>query len=672
MRPPFVVLAAVLACSHEAPRSEPPAVPVPASAPTETAVREPNYLVEARRSSAELIARSSGPEAAGAIRGLGRVGDAAAIGRLLALVRGGEAAERVEAVRALGMAALLGSEIGEAEAVLIERWGAASEAEQVAIAEALGRLGGAASLPVLTEGLRSASAEVKVAAAIAFGVLGRREVGPPAAIEAELAKMLAAPELAYAGLYALAQRREAWGVRVPAAALASAEARRLWVAGRAREIQDPSAACVVRASPSRAGDEAWLKGMREKGTEWMQGEREAGDIAEVLARYTCVAEAQRSRLDAGWAAAIARLRAQVVGEGKVGARLDCQLARLSAHQPGWRAPLVCVDSTEAAALEAGVLADGFGGAWAVREGRLRSLLEHADPRVRIAAVTAVGRLWGEQRALAEGALRAALADPVLGVVGAAGDAIAKIYREEPRPAPARAEDALWQALAERSGRALAEEPELYASLSGALAAMRAPEGAKQCEAGLGHANPSVRAAARTCVKELRGAEPAAVEAAAAVLPPIDPSRVVGKRVRWELTTEQGTLRVELDPEVAPWAVAMLVTLSERGFYDGLTFHREVPGFVLQGGDPEGTGWGGPGFALPSEPSNRRYVRGAVGIADAGKDTGGSQFFLMLGPAPHLEGRYTWVGQLAAEDLAVLDKLGLGDKIVRARAVIEPR
>jgi cyclophilin family peptidyl-prolyl cis-trans isomerase len=121
----------------------------------------------------------------------------------------------------------------------------------------------------------------------------------------------------------------------------------------------------------------------------------------------------------------------------------------------------------------------------------------------------------------------------------------------------------------------------------------------------------------------------------------------------------------------PWAVATIVALTERGFYDGLTFHRDVPGFVLQGGDPEGTGWGGPGFTLPSEPSHHRFDRGAVGIADAGKDTGGSQFFFMHDRAPHLEGRYTWVGELHPRHHALLPLLTVGDRIVRATVTIRP-
>ena len=123
--------------------------------------------------------------------------------------------------------------------------------------------------------------------------------------------------------------------------------------------------------------------------------------------------------------------------------------------------------------------------------------------------------------------------------------------------------------------------------------------------------------------------------------------------------------IEFDPGAAPWSVAALTSLAREGFYRGLLWHRVVPDFVVQGGDPSGTGWGGPGFVLPAEPSLRggrsRYDRGAVGIADAGLDTGGSQIFIMHSRAPHLEGRYTRIGQVVS-GMDVVDSLLVGDII----------
>jgi peptidyl-prolyl cis-trans isomerase B (cyclophilin B) len=130
-----------------------------------------------------------------------------------------------------------------------------------------------------------------------------------------------------------------------------------------------------------------------------------------------------------------------------------------------------------------------------------------------------------------------------------------------------------------------------------------------------------------------------------------------------VTTTKGVFHVALDPDVAPWNVATLVALADKKFYDGLVWHRVVPGFVVQGGDPTGTGAGGPGYSVLAEPSPVGYVRGVVGIADAGKDSGGSQWFVTLAPAPHLDGRYTVVGRVPDGDMAVVDRLQVGDRIV---------
>jgi len=120
-------------------------------------------------------------------------------------------------------------------------------------------------------------------------------------------------------------------------------------------------------------------------------------------------------------------------------------------------------------------------------------------------------------------------------------------------------------------------------------------------------------------------------------------------------TEYGNFKIELNSDIAPNTCAAI--LSQLG--KKLTFHRVVPGFVIQGGDPDGTGWGGPGYNIRSEWSNLPYLRGTVGIAHSGKDTGGSQFFVALTEQPHLEGRYTVFGKVTS-GLKVIDKIQPGD------------
>jgi cyclophilin family peptidyl-prolyl cis-trans isomerase len=99
----------------------------------------------------------------------------------------------------------------------------------------------------------------------------------------------------------------------------------------------------------------------------------------------------------------------------------------------------------------------------------------------------------------------------------------------------------------------------------------------------------------------------------------------------------------------------------------MRFHRVVPDFVVQAGDPRGDGWGGPGYALRDEINRLRYQRGAVGMALSGPDTGGSQFFVTLSPQPHLDGGYTVFGAIVDGE-ALLDVIRQGDRLVRIREV----
>lgn len=128
-------------------------------------------------------------------------------------------------------------------------------------------------------------------------------------------------------------------------------------------------------------------------------------------------------------------------------------------------------------------------------------------------------------------------------------------------------------------------------------------------------------------------------------------------------TRHGRIEIHLDIVEAPLTSASFMELARRGFYNGLPFHRVVPGFVVQGGDPRGDGSGGPGYTLRCEIGQRFYGRGAVGMALAGKDTGGSQFFVAAAPQPHLDGGYTIFGWVAS-GMEVVDKIRPGDLIER--------
>ncbi|MEW6337604.1 MAG: HEAT repeat domain-containing protein [Acidobacteriota bacterium] len=136
--------------------------------------------------------------------------------------------------------------------------------------------------------------------------------------------------------------------------------------------------------------------------------------------------------------------------------------------------------------------------------------------------------------------------------------------------------------------------------------------------------------------------------------------------RWmTLVTVRGTIQVRLDTRNAPLACFRLTELAEAKFFENLTFHRVVPDFVVQGGDPRGDGWGGPGFALRDELSLAPFATGAVGVALAGPDTGGSQLFVTLTPQPHLNGRYPHVGTVV-NGMDVAERVRRGDRLLAAR------
>jgi len=137
----------------------------------------------------------------------------------------------------------------------------------------------------------------------------------------------------------------------------------------------------------------------------------------------------------------------------------------------------------------------------------------------------------------------------------------------------------------------------------------------------------------------------------------------GKNPMATITMEKGgAIEIELHPDSAPKTAENFVTLAKKGFYNGLTFHRVEPGFVAQGGDPNGNGTGGPGYSIKAEFNERPHKRGAVAMARAADpDSAGSQFYICLAPAPFLDGKYTVFGQVV-KGMDVVDKIQIGDKM----------
>jgi len=130
-----------------------------------------------------------------------------------------------------------------------------------------------------------------------------------------------------------------------------------------------------------------------------------------------------------------------------------------------------------------------------------------------------------------------------------------------------------------------------------------------------------------------------------------------------ITLENGNeIRIDFYPEDAPKTVENFVTLAKKGFYNGLTFHRVVPDFVVQSGDPKGNGTGGPGYTIKAEFNKQKHVRGSLAMARSQHpDSAGSQFYITYGPTPHLDGNYTVFGKVTS-GMEHVDRIKQGDRM----------
>ena len=343
----------------------------------------------------------------------------------------------------------------------------------------------------------------------------------------------------------------------------------------------------------------------------------------------------------------------------------CAAAELVDRGRGWPSRVeACgleqVLPPERDARAAGILGD-LDGAEEQRVAFLERLYRDESPVMKEAVVAAAALIWHPGatdlvlRALREG-------DP--GVVAAAAEALTRIARRGPTetrvPPPLPVERAV--AALRAAGEALSDqELESLVTWLGAVEAVDARSLLPRVRALAAHPSTAVQRRAREVLAHWEEPQPSE--------PVPEPPNVIdveqipdpASRPRVILDTDRGRVVIELRPDVAPVTVARFVGLVRDRFYDGLTFHRVVPGFVAQGGDPRGDGYGGPGFWLRCEESRLPYVRGTVGMALAGRDTGGSQFFLTLSAQPHLEGRYTAFGTVV-EGLDRLDLLQPGDRI----------
>jgi cyclophilin family peptidyl-prolyl cis-trans isomerase len=282
---------------------------------------------------------------------------------------------------------------------------------------------------------------------------------------------------------------------------------------------------------------------------------------------------------------------------------------------------------------------------------LTPLMTDRDPRVRTAAALALRSLWNAPGATA--LLRKSLRTRDAGVVGALAEVISIFGGRDPDLEQALLEPAATLA----SGR----DAEAMIAVAKALGAVGSPKSAPLLRRLALDPVRAVAEAARESHARLFPADPRPPSERAPMSgfpPPVAPGPV---RVA-EVHTTKGSFRVKLHSDETPLTVGNFIALAKSGFYRRRFIHRVEPAFVVQMGDPRGDGTGGPGYALPCELTPRPYRRGSVGMALAGRDTGGSQFFVTHIDTPHLDGAYTLFGQVV-EGMAVVESLVEGDMLL---------
>lgn len=656
--------------------SKQPAAPKPAVA-DDSALRIRIAQAEVRRDIAELttLATSSDVHARElALRGLGRSGDAKGYEVLEAALADPDPRVVASAAAAIGLAASLDDKPLSSAALVNALSTSKDDRTKAALIEAIGRAGEEGAQDALVAQMPSE------AAALALGRFGRRKIKLSAASASALieATKHADTTIRYAATYALARQHEPDDTAVPALlerlkddnaemraqAIVGLAKRKAIAAARTQLVEALNdrdwrvAVEAVRALAGPNGDDEGQTAVQAMVARQPGAPSKLGPSAQQ--RDHVVIEALRTLLTTG----------KTVTIHAPGGWIQC-LAIASSAPP----TAVQVDAIAKCELpdhlRLPLLVELFDkGDAAYRRAALRVLLSNDDPRVRAAGIGALPKTWadGDDRAKATivGTVSSALAvkNPI--VAGTAVDAAEALY-------DAMGEGSSLQPILDAAliQRATTEsDVELSASLYTLIGKRKIATGAEACRSGIDTAPASAKAAIE-CLRALGEA----VEAKPRIAPPppVDVTTVIGKHVVWHLVTSRGNIDIELRPDVAPWAVATVATLTQRGFYNGIEFHRVVPDFVVQGGDPTQSGWGGPGFTGPAEPASSLdgagFMEGGVGMADAGRDSAGSQWFIMHSRAPHLDGRYTWIGSVISGQ-NVADSLQIGDRVVSAKVTIE--
>lgn len=571
---------------------------------------------------------------------------------------------------------------------------------------ALGLIGDAAAASALMSALADADAAVQGRAAEALGLIGHKaaagsvagmaaahvRAGALAGIEpdAETAPSPAA-EAVRLGVFALTRLEAFDDLRAVVVGADGAPVSDWWpLAFAVQRIARPAAASTLRAWLSRGGATTRafaIRGLGQLKDAAVRGDLEAlarderqsagvrvqairalaalGDrrSAAVLGPIATTSASRALRLEATAAfgavadPAAAELLVDYLEDGWAGMRAASQAALAKADPETFMTVLSGLDVDPEWRVRA-ALATTLGGLRPdVAALRLEQLARDAEPKVRAAALAS---LVAVKAPGAERHLLSALAESDLGIRLAAARGLGALKPAGAAAALAKA----WEASATDTSYVA------RAAILAALVAVDPAAAAPLVRAALADRDWALRVRAAALLRTIDPAaadgpvrpgpppvEPAVDATAGMIAPPYSPQAYV--------RTDRGEFRIELAVLEAPRTVASFVALAGRGFFDGLAWHRIVPDFVVQGGDPRGDGEGGPGYALRDELNPRPYLRGTVGMALDWADTGGSQFFVTLSPQPHLDARYTVFGRVV-DGMDVVDRLEPFDRIVSVR------
>ncbi len=279
-----------------------------------------------------------------------------------------------------------------------------------------------------------------------------------------------------------------------------------------------------------------------------------------------------------------------------------------------------------------------------------SYVFHNDGRVKLAVIELLGELKGPA---AQEKVRTQLLATDQVLAAAAASSAAKLGDKTQIPQ-----------IRQLAQKAM-NEVDIAPTIAEALATLDAKDAIGDLEAWLKSPNATIRQSAAEALTKLKGS-PVLADRVERQMDSTRPT-AAPQNARLVITTEKGEFEIALAVGEAPLSSANLFALARKGFFRNLTFHRVVPDFVAQGGDPRGDGNGGPGYTIRCEINHKPYARGVVGMALSGKDTGGSQFFVTAAPQPHLDGRYTAFGEVT-KGQEVVDALLEGDRITEVRAL----